>query len=205
MIDTPKRLGILGGTFDPIHLGHLIIASYAADALALDAVWFMPAQTPPHKLGKDISPVEHRMEMVKLAIEGDNRFASSDFDVQSERPSLTSELLERMAQELPGTELFFIAGADSLLDFPTWNEPQQVLHRARLAIARRSGSKIADDVFDPIPNFRERTVIFDSPIIEISSTDIRDRVREGKSIQYLVPPGLEAYIGRHGLYRENED
>lgn len=201
MSKTLQRLGIMGGTFDPIHLGHMIIASYATEAFHLDAVWFMPAQIPPHKRNENVSPTKHRIEMVKRALDGDNRFAYSDFDVQNDKPSLTSELLERLAQELPESELFFIAGADSLIDFPRWNEPQQILHRARLAIAQRAGSEIHDDVFDSIPNLRERTIIFDAPIIEISSTTIRQRVADGKCIRYLVPSGIERYIRENGLYQ----
>lgn len=203
MSSTPNRLGILGGTFDPIHYGHLIIASYAAEALDLNTVWFMPAQTPPHKIGQDISPVEDRVEMVKLAIEDDDRFDFSDFDLQRNKPSMTADLLERVAMEMPEFELLFIAGADSLIDFPTWNDPQQILHRAQLAVAKRSGATIEDKVFDPIPNFRERTVVFDSPIVEISSTDIRERMSDNKSIRYLLPPAVETYILEHGLYRQS--
>lgn len=203
MSSTPNRLGILGGTFDPIHYGHLIIASYAAEALDLNTVWFMPAQTPPHKIGQDISPVEDRVEMVKLAIDDDDRFDFSDFDLQRNKPSMTADLLERVAMEMPEFELLFIAGADSLIDFPTWNDPQQILHRAQLAVAKRSGATIEDKVFDPIPNFRERTVVFDSPIVEISSTDIRERMSDNKSIRYLLPPAVETYILEHGLYRQS--
>jgi len=200
-----KRIGVLGGTFDPIHTGHLIIASHAADALALDIVLFMPAQTPPHKLERVISPAEHRTAMVKRAIAGDERFAFSALDLGLGEPSFTADLIERLAADHPDSELYFIAGADSLRDFPTWHEPARILQHTRLAIAARPGIEITPAVLSAVPHLRERTALFDSPLIEISSTAIRERARAGRSIRYLVPDAVADYIGEHGLYCDRAD
>jgi nicotinate-nucleotide adenylyltransferase len=196
----PDRLGILGGTFDPVHIGHLIIASYAAEALGLGRVLFMPAQTPPHKSRGDITPAEHRIAMVNLAIAGDDRFELSDLDLRSHGPSFTSDLLKRVHRELPAKDLFFIAGADSLKDFPTWNEPEVILEHAQLAIASRPGTDVTDAMLDAVPNLRNRSKLFESPLVEVSSSGIRDRVRKGASIRYVVPNQVERYIGNRGLY-----
>ncbi|HEV2073649.1 MAG TPA: nicotinate-nucleotide adenylyltransferase [Thermomicrobiales bacterium] len=196
----PNRLGILGGTFDPIHIGHLIIASYASEAIGLGRVLFMPAQTPPHKSRGDISPAEHRVAMVNLAIAGDDRLELSDFDLRSDGPSFTSDLLARVHREHPSEELFFIAGADSLRDFPTWNEPQVILKHAHLAIASRPGTVVTDAMLAAVPDLRNRSTLFESPLIEVSSSGIRDRVRKGAAIRYLVPDEVQRYIRDRRLY-----
>lgn len=196
-----SRIGILGGTFDPIHLGHLILASYAADDLGLDTVLFMPAQTPPHKIGDAISAVEHRVEMVRLAIEQDARFELSTLDLISDKPSFTSALLQRFTAESPDATLFFLIGADSLRDFPTWHEPGTILELAELGVARRPGTIIDSGTLDALPGLRERTWVFSSPLIDISSTSVRERVAAGKPITWLVPENVEKYILQHHLYR----
>lgn len=195
-----SRIGILGGTFDPVHHGHLIMASYAAHDLALDRVLIMPAQTPPHKLGKTISPAEDRVAMVRLAIVPDSRLELSTLDLQSSEPSYTATLLNRAQAQHPGDELVFIIGADSLRDFPTWYRPDLIVQQAGLAIARRPGIEIDESMLDAVPGLRERSTVFTSPLIDISSTDIRDRVQAGKPITWLVPPSVEQYIIRHSLY-----
>ncbi len=195
-----KRLGILGGTFDPIHIGHLVMASYAIDALSLDSVWFMPAQTPPHKHGQ-ITGVEHRAEMCRLAVDLDSRFEFSNLDLQGDAPSYTSDLLERLHTLIPEAELIFLIGADSLVNFPTWHEPEKILSLASLGVAERPGSVVEASCLDALPGLRERVQLFDSPLIELSSTEIRARRQAGKSITYLVPERVENYILENGLYR----
>lgn len=195
-----SRIGILGGTFDPIHHGHLIMASYAAHDMALDRVLIMPAQTPPHKLGEDITPARDRVAMIELAIEPDARLELSTLDLQSSEPSYTAVLLDRMQEEHPGDDLVFIIGADSLRDFPTWYRPDLILGRAELAVARRPGIEISDDVLEAMPGLRARTSVFSSPLIDISSTEIRSRVRLGKPVTWLVPPSVATYIQEHRLY-----
>ena len=195
-----SRIGFLGGTFDPIHHGHLIMASYAAYDLALDQVLVMPAQTPPHKQGKTISDAQDRVAMARLAIAPDPRLQLSTLDLQSSEPSYSSALLERLKAERPGDELVFIIGADSLRDFPRWHRPDLILEQAQLAVANRPGVEIDDAILEGVPGLRERSTIFSSPLIDISSTDIRNRVREGRPITWLVPPEVERYIVRHSLY-----
>lgn len=200
----PQRIGLLGGTFDPVHIGHLIIASYAAEALDLQRVLFIPAQIPPHKRAGSVSPTEDRVAMVKRAIADDCRFQFSDEDLRSGKQSFTSDLLERLVRGMPGCELFFIAGADSLKDFPGWNRPQRILHHAQLAIASRPSTEITDAMLDAMPNLRSRTTLFRTPLIGVSSSDIRERVTNGSSIRYLVPRSVEQYIQDHGLYQQTD-
>lgn len=195
-----KRLGIIGGTFDPIHIGHLVMASYAIDALNLDKVWFMPAQTPPHK-HHEITPLEHRAEMCRLAVNLDSRFEFSDLDMRGESPSYTSELMQTLSESLPDTELVFLVGADSLTTFATWHEPETILKHASLGVAERPGSTVDHRVRNSVPGLAERIHEFDSPLIELSSTEIRERRMTGKSITYLVPEVVEDYIVERGLYR----
>ncbi len=195
-----SRLGILGGTFDPIHIGHLVMASYAMDALNLDNVWFMPAQTPPHK-HHEITPVEHRAEMVRRAVSLDSRFEFSDLDLRGSTPSYTSDLLTSLGESMPDTELVFLVGADSLTTFATWHEPGTILRHAHLGVAERPGSTIDNRIRNSVPGLAERILEFDSPLIELSSSEIRERRRLRKSITYLVPEDVEDYILQRGLYR----
>lgn len=195
-----KRLGILGGTFDPIHIGHLVMASYATNALDLDKVWFMPAQTPPHKQ-REITHVDHRAEMVRRAVRLDSRFAFSDLDLRGDEPSYTSELLTSLSESLPETDLVFLVGADSLTTFATWHDPETILRNASLGVAERPGSTIDNRIRNSVPGLAERIFEFDSPLIELSSSEIRERRQQRKSITYLVPETVEDYILERGLYR----
>jgi nicotinate-nucleotide adenylyltransferase len=196
-----SRLGILGGTFDPIHLGHLVLASFAAEELELDRVLFMPAQTPPHKIGDVVSAVGCRVEMVRRAIEPDPRFELSELDLLGDKPSYTATLLERLRSLEPDASLVFLIGADSLRDFPTWHDPGRILELAQLGVARRPGALIDAPTMDALPGLRERTTVFASPLIDISSTAVRTRSAEGKSITWLVPTEVDRYIREHRLYR----
>lgn len=200
MRTAPRKLGLLGGTFDPVHTGHLILASSAVEALDLDRVLFIPAQVPPHKLGERISPAPDRVAMVEAAIHGDPRFELCDYDLRTDSPSYTSDLVERIARDLPDYEHYFITGADSLRDFPTWHQPQKILEHVFLAVASRPGVEVTTAMLETVPNLKRRARIFDSPLIDISSTGIRDRVRTGRCIRYLVPEGVERYIVESGVY-----
>lgn len=195
-----KRLGIIGGTFDPIHIGHLVMASYAIDALELEKVWFMPAQTPPHK-HHEITDLEHRAQMCRLAVNLDSRFEFSDLDMRGDPPSYTSDLLSSISKSMPNTELVFLVGADSLKNFATWHEPETILKYASLGVAERPGSTVDHRIRNSVPGLAARLHEFDSPLIELSSTEIRQRREKGKSITYLVPEVVEDYIVEHGLYR----
>lgn len=198
-----QRLGILGGTFDPIHIGHLVMASYAIDALNLDKVWFMPAQTPPHKV-REITDVEHRTAMVKLAVGIDRRFEFSDLDLRGEKPSYTRDLLATMHEMLPHTELIFLVGADSLTTLSTWHKPEEILRLASLGVAERPGTMVDDRTRQSVPGLSGRMQEFDSPLIELSSTEIRNRREQNLSITYLVPENVEDYIVERGLYRSRK-
>ncbi|MGC4191868.1 MAG: nicotinate-nucleotide adenylyltransferase [Thermomicrobiales bacterium] len=201
----PRALGLFGGTFDPIHIGHLAVAERACDELGLDGVVFVPALLPPHKPHRIISPIHHRIAMLELAIQGNPRFSWSDVDMRPDEPSYTVSMLERMKQRYPDTELSFIVGEDSLHDFGTWHDPDRILDLTRLVVADRPGVDVDDSVYSVVPRLRDRVVRFPAPLLEVSSTDLRRRVADGFSIRYLVPTAVFAYIRDHGLYREPTD
>jgi nicotinate-nucleotide adenylyltransferase len=199
------RLGILGGTFDPPHIGHLILAEETRLALALEQVLFVPAGAPWRKAGQELSPREHRLAMVRLAVDDNPHFAVSTLEIDRQGPSYTAdtmaELREQSGRE---TELFFIMGADSLADFPHWHEPQRILELARLAVAERPEPEdvgleegLAEDLARAMG---ERVLWLRMPLIAISASAVRERVRQGLSIRYWVPTAVEEYIRRHGLY-----
>ena len=202
-MDRIVRLGILGGTFDPIHHGHLVAAEEACHQLALDRVLFVPAGSPPHKPSRPISPAHHRLRMLELAIAGKPYFALSRVDVDRPGPCYTVDTLELLqAQWGSQSTLFFIEGADSLADILTWYRPRRLIELAELAIVGRPGVEIdLAELEQKLPGLTARTHWVQMPLLEISSSDLRARVCEGRSISYLVPPVVEAYIQEHGLYR----
>lgn len=185
------RLGILGGTFDPIHLGHLILGEVAREELALDQVLFVPTGVQWRKAAREISPAEHRVAMVRLAIAGNPSFVLSTVEVDRPGPSYTADTLEQLRGTYPDAEMFFIVGRDALEDMPNWVRPERIRELATLAVAARNG----EDVTVEPPAMR-----LEMPEIGISATDIRERVAAGRSIRYLVPPVVETYIREHGLY-----
>ena len=195
------RIGILGGTFNPPHLGHLICAQEAYLQLGLDRLTLIPARVPPHKPVEDEPGPEHRLELCRLAVEGDDRFDVSDLEINREGPSYTVDTLEELHRSAPDHELFLIVGGDIAAGLPNWREPERVLSRATLAIARRRGTSRAA-VADALRVLRggERAQFFRMPRIAISSTMLRDRVRAGESIRYYVPDPVVSYIDRHHLY-----
>jgi len=189
--------GIMGGTFDPIHVAHLIVAEQVADQLGLTRVIFVPSARPPHKPNGDVTPVGHRLEMVRLAIDGNDRLELSDLEAKRPEPSYTIDTIMQFRRELGGEErLHFIMGADSLTQFFTWKEPLRLLSACEFVVVPRPGVSL-DDGDDRI---RERAAVLDTPLIEVSSSDIRDRVRSGRSIRYLVPRTVETYILEKNLY-----
>lgn len=197
------RLGVLGGTFDPPHVGHLILAEEARLALKLEQVLFVPAGAPWRKAGRELSPREDRLTMVQLAVGGSPHFAVSIMEIEREGPSYTAETLAALHQQLAAdSEIFFILGQDSLADLPNWRQPQRIISLARLAVAVRSDWEAAraDALEKEVPGISQRLVWLDMPRIDISSTAVRDRVRQGLSIHYWVPPAVEEYIRQHKLY-----
>jgi nicotinate-nucleotide adenylyltransferase len=187
----------MGGTFDPIHIAHLIIAEEVLEALGLERLVFVPAARPPHKSDGAVTPVEHRLEMVRLAIADNGRLALSDVECLREKPSYTIDTLSRFRTELGEEEkLYFVMGADSLVQFFTWKEPLKLLSICEFVVVRRPGVRI--DECDP--RVGEKVRVLDAPLLEVSSTDIRKRVRSGRSFRYLVPPAVRAYIEEKNLY-----
>lgn len=196
-----QRIGVFGGTFDPIHIGHLALAESIGQALTLDRVIFYPAGSPPHKPGKSISDVHHRFAMVQLAIAGNSRFAISDVDMAGNERSYTVDLLRTVRERLAEATLEFIIGADSLRDFPTWHDPEGILRLSRLAVGERPGVEINPDaVIAKVPSLKERLDLVKTARLDISATDIRQRVHDGQSICYLVPEPVWRYIQSNRLY-----
>jgi nicotinate-nucleotide adenylyltransferase len=196
------RIGILGGTFNPPHLGHLICAQEAYLQLGLDRVTLIPARTPPHKPVEDEPGAEHRLELCRLAIRGDeDRFEVSDLEIGRDGPSYTVDTLEELHSSAPEHKLYLIVGGDIAAGLPNWHEPERVLSLATLAVAKRRGTARAA-VDGALGSLRggERTCFFWMPRIAISSTMLRERVRAGRPIKYYVPDAVVSYIERHRLY-----
>jgi len=195
------RLGVLGGTFDPPHYGHLRLAEIALDQLALDRVLFVPAGSPPHKPHQPLTPAFHREAMVSLAIAENERFALSRADLDRPGPHYTADLLTILHRAYPDAELVFLMGSDSLAQFLTWRDPARIAAQATLAVLHRPGWEAQVDALEEaIPGIRERIVWLEGPFVEISASEIRRRVAEGWPITGMVPPSVEAYIRRHRLY-----
>lgn len=202
---TAGRTGVLGGTFDPLHLGHLLIAEQALDQLHLDRVVFVPAGKPPHKTSLQITDPKIRREMVDAGIADNPFFQLSTSDLDRTTPSFTFELLERLSNERKHDRFVFIMGEDSLYEFGTWVQPRRILELATLAVARRPLSPDAMRTLPDVPGVERRLVWITSPPCEISSTDIRLRAQTGRSIRYMVPDAVRAYIESHHIYSGQTD
>ena len=197
------RIGAFGGTFDPPHVGHLIIATELRYALSLDQVLFIPAGKPPHKTGQIVSDDEHRLAMLRLALADAPEFGINAVDLDRRGPSYTAETLLLLREQLQPSGLVFLMGEDSLRDLPTWHRPDLIVQRAELAVARRPGVELdLASVYAAVPEARGRIHLIEVPEIDISSRDIRQRVAHRMPIRYQVPREVEEYILRHGLYRE---
>jgi nicotinate-nucleotide adenylyltransferase len=197
------RIGVLGGTFDPIHIGHLVSAEEAWVELELERVVFIPARLPPHKLDQVMSPVEHRLAMVELAIASNPHFAVSRVDIDRPGPCYTVDTIELLRDKWGSSvEIYFIMGSDSLLDILTWHNPRQIVRLCHFAVVSRPGYQVNLDELDVLlPGVASRVQMLNAPKLAISSSDIQRRVREGLSIKYQVPQAVEDYIYQHKLYR----
>ncbi len=195
------RLGLLGGTFDPPHYGHLLAAQEVAWRLQIDRVLFLPARQNPLKRGEPSSSAEDRCDMVALAVADNPIFELSRLDLDRPPPSYTADLLR--ALESPEYELFFLVGADILPELPKWREPRQIVQLARLVVVNRPGAPRPDlDRLERLlPGVGERSEHVQIPGVDVSSSDIRRRVAAGRPIRYLTPPAVERYIMDRGLYR----
>jgi nicotinate-nucleotide adenylyltransferase len=208
------RLGILGGTFDPVHYGHLLLAEACREALGLDQVWFVPAAVPPHKQQREQTPGPQRVEMLELAISGHAAFSVCQVEIARGGVNYTVDTLARLKDEDPLRELFFLLGTDSLLDLPTWREPARLCQLATPVVVCRS---IAGDnsgecgealdlrgLANLLPADRLEAIRMhrvQMPRIDLTSSDIRQRISMGKSIRYRTPRAVEKYIETHALYR----
>lgn len=197
-----ERIGLLGGTFDPPHVGHLILASVVYDALALDKIWFVPAADPPHKQGIAISSADHRLAMLRLAIADDPRFSLSLVDVERPGPHYTVDMVAHLQAAQPTTEFTFLIGSDSLCELPHWERPHELLARCALAVLQRPEypAELAD-LEEVLPGIGSRVSIVEGPEVGIASSEIRHRVANRRSIRYLVPDKVEHYIEGQKLYR----
>ena len=195
------KLGILGGTFDPPHYGHLMLAENSRVQLGLERVLFVLAGQPPHKPDHPIASSHHRLSMVEAAIAGNPAFAVSRIDLDRPGPHYTVDMLALLGQEYPVAELFFLMGGDSLAHFVTWRDPVGIARQARLAVMQRPGhAPDVETLEGVVPGIAQRLAWLDGPRLDIASSDLRRRVREGLPLRYLVPPPVEAYIREQCLY-----
>jgi nicotinate-nucleotide adenylyltransferase len=190
------RVGLMGGTFDPIHVAHLVLAEQAREQLALDSVLFMPAGDPWRKTQRDITPAAHRLEMTRLAVDDREGFEVDDLEVRRRGPTYTVETLQELRRRHgPESELFLLLGEDALIDLPFWRNPEGIAAQASIVVAPR-----ADVEMPELPFKQGRLLRIDMPALEISSTDLRRRAQQGRSLRFLVPDPVIEYIERHGIY-----
>ncbi|MFZ5898986.1 MAG: nicotinate-nucleotide adenylyltransferase [Bacillota bacterium] len=194
----------MGGTFDPVHYGHLVAAEGARYELQLDKVFFIPAGRPPHKPCIAISEPAHRLTMTALAIASNPFFEVLDLEIKRPGPSYTYDTIGELQRELKPEQIFFITGADAIQEILIWHRVQELLQMCFFVAVRRPGYDLTNlnDKLSKLPKHLMRKIIpFETPELAISSSDIRRRVREGRPIKYLLPENVEAYIMTHGLYR----
>ena len=201
----PKRLGIYGGSFDPVHYGHLILAECCREQCQLDTVWFMPAAIAPHKQLEPPADARQRVEMLELAIAGHPSLAVSNLELDRGGISYTVETLAEIHAAHPQTTLFFLMGADSLRDMPSWREPERICQLAVPVFVRRCGASRVDlnvlrNYVDDARLHEIQRCQVESPLVEFSSSDLRQRIRQGKSIRFRTPRAVEKYIEANGLY-----
>ncbi len=200
------RIGLLGGTFNPVHSGHLSLAQSAFEGFDLDKVVFIPCRKPPHKDAAPLVSAEHRLAMLEMAIEDDIRFETSRVEIDRQGPSYSIDTVRSFAEEYPGQELFFIIGADTLPELHLWKDIGKLLEMCRFISFERPGTDTCSltpekiDLPDPWPEKLLKD-LSKGMRFEISSSELRYRIAEGFSIKYLVPQPVEMYIAEHGLYR----
>ncbi len=200
------RVGIFGGSFDPVHLGHLILAEQCREQGKLDEVRFIPAARPPHKQHQSLTSFHQRAEMLGLAISGHSAFRIDELEKDRPGPSFTADSLEQLKNAMPDAELCLILGADSVVDLPQWHEPARIAALAELLVVGRPGWALPKEAMlrslIELPegtSWRIRGITI--PLVEIASREIRRKTSLGESIRYQVPRSVEAYILQHGLYR----
>ena len=200
-----RRTGILGGSFDPVHLGHLSLAEDMRQALALDRVLFVPAQVSPFKTGRTTTPADIRAEMVGQAIAGNPSFEMWTGEIERPGPSFTVDTLRQLTEQFPTDGFWLLSGTDAVRDLPLWREPEAIVSLARVAVGERPGTDI-DLALAGLPaHWRERIDRVPIAPLDIASTDLRQRVASGRSIRYLVPPCVADTIAARGLYASQEN
>src|SRR5437762_9790052 len=200
------RLGLSGGSYDPVHYGHWLLAECCREVLQLYEVWLIPASVPPHKQARELAPGKARFEMLELALGGHEQLRASRLEIDRGGVSYTVETLTAVHEQHPAATIFLLMGADSLRDLPTWREPGRICELSVPAVVRRGGAAEPDfRVLTPLVSVERLTAIraaqVQMPLIELSSTDLRDRAAAGKSLRYRTPRAVEKYIETHGLYR----
>ncbi len=195
--ERPRRLGVFGGTFDPPHIGHLAVARQLVETDDLDEIVWMPVRIPPHKTHRRIAPAGLRLEMVRAATGGVEGQVVSDLELGREGPSYTVDTLRALRSEYPDVDPVLILGADQFAEFSTWREPEEVARLARLWVLAREG----DDPSDIDPGVNVEWTPAHVSRVDVSSSEIRRRIREGESFRHLVPEGVAEVIEREGLYR----
>ena len=199
-----ERVGLFGGTFDPPHVGHLILASEAKSQLELTRVLWTVTPDPPHKQDQSITSLEHRLAMVKLAIQDEPSFELSDIELSRPGPHYTVDTIKLLAQENPNAQIVPIIGGDSLNDLPTWHEPGELLYAAHwVGVMRRPGEETDLDALEQeLPGISSKVHYVEAPLLEIASREIRERAANGKPFRYYLPESVFEYIEQHHLYQQ---
>lgn len=204
------RIGIFGGSFNPVHTGHLILAERVCSERSLDKVLFVPVLYPPHKPAKPLASAEHRMRMLGLALDGNPAFEALPLELNREEPSYTLITIRELRKDMgPSAELFLVLGGDSVHDIPNWWHAGELVREVEIIAFDRPGYPVQEavggmgELFGRAWVDRVRELKVDAPLLDISATDIRERVSAGKSIRYMVPEPVRQYILRHGLYAES--
>lgn len=201
-MNKPQKIGIFGGSFNPVHLGHLIVAEYFVEDLNLDTCFFVPNYISPFKVNdSELISSLHRIEMLRLAVQNNPKFLVNDFEIKKGGISFTFETILYFKREHSNDSLFLLMGTDQIANFSQWKNWEMILNNATIVVARRNGpnetEKIHTNVFSECP---EKIIYLKNPIIEISSTEIRSRIKSGKSIKYLIPESVQSYIESNRLY-----
>ena len=203
----PSRIGLFGGTFDPPHLGHLILASEAQRQLCLTRLLWILTPEPPHKQDQDITPVEDRLAMVQLAIADNPAFELSRIELERPGPHYTLDTIKLVAEQNPGADIVPVIGGDSLENLPTWHKPNELLYACHwIGVMRRPNEEPnLDELERKLPGISSKVHYVDAPLLEIASREIRSRIAEGKSVRYYLPESVQEYIEQHHLYSQQRD
>ena len=190
-------IGLFGGSFNPPHVAHLVVAEVARDQFGFDEVWWIPNATPPHKSADGLAAVDHRLAMTRRAVADNPAFRVCDIEIERAGVSYTVDTVQALQEQHPDTDFHLIIGSDSLDHFAEWHRPEEIADRVPLVVYKRPG--VIDAV--PEPRFANHVRFVAAPVMEVSGTEIRSRCRAGRSIRYLVPDAVRTYIEDHGLYQ----